>query len=84
LHGKLRFDEFYIPVGDQLDLEKERETLLKEIEYTKGFLESVSKKLGNERFINNAPEAVVAAEKKKMADAQGKIHALEESLAKIG
>lgn len=80
----VRSDEFYIPVGDQLDLEKERETLLKEIEYTKGFLASVSKKLGNERFINNAPEAVVAAEKKKMADAQGKIHALEESLAKIG
>jgi valyl-tRNA synthetase len=80
----VRSDEFYIPVGNQFDLEKERENLLKEIAYTKGFLLSVAKKLNNERFVSNAPEAVVAAEKKKMSDAQGKIHALEESLANLG
>ncbi|MEX2594479.1 MAG: valine--tRNA ligase [Anditalea sp.] len=80
----VKSDEFFIPAGDQVDLEKEKETLLKEIEYTKGFLASVNKKLSNERFVNNAPAAVVAAEKKKMADAQGKINALEESLAKLG
>ena len=80
----VKSDEFFIPIGERLDLEKERENILKEIAYSKGFLESVVKKLNNERFVNSAPEAVVAAEKKKMADAQGKITALEESLAKLG
>jgi valyl-tRNA synthetase len=79
----VKSDEFFIPIGDQLDVEKERENLLKEIEYSRGFLASVAKKLSNERFVSNAPEAVVAAEKKKMSDAQGKISALEESLAKL-
>jgi len=80
----VKSDEFFIPMGDQLDVEKERENLQKELDYTRGFLASVSKKLSNERFVSNAPEAVVAAEKKKMADAEGKIKALEESLAKLG
>ena len=80
----VKSDEFFIPMGDQLDVEKERENLQKELDYTRGFLTSVSKKLSNERFVSNAPEAVVAAEKKKMADAEGKIKALEESLAKLG
>ena len=80
----VKSDEFFIPIGERLDLEKERENILKEIAYSKGFLASVAKKLSNERFVNSAPEAVVAAEKKKMADAQGKINALEESLAKLG
>ena len=80
----VKSDEFFIPVGDQLDVEKERENLQKELDYARGFLASVSKKLSNERFVSNAPEAVVAAEKKKMADAEGKIKALEENLAKLG
>lgn len=80
----VKSDEFFIPMGDQLDVEKERETLLKDLDYTRGFLASVSKKLSNERFVSNAPEAVVAAERKKMADAEAKIKALEESLAKLG
>lgn len=80
----VKSDEFFIPMGDQLDVEKERENLQKELDYTRGFLASVSKKLSNERFVSNAPEAVVAAEKKKMADAEGKIKALEENLAKLG
>lgn len=79
----VKSDEFFIPMGDQLDIEKERENVLKELDYTKGFLDSVAKKLSNERFVNNAPEAVVMAEKKKMSDAQGKIKALEESLTKL-
>src|SRR5690554_3119325 len=80
----VKSDEFFIPMGEQLDVEKERENLQKELAYTRGFLDSVAKKLNNERFVNSAPEAVVAAEKKKMADAQGKINALEESLSKLG
>ena len=80
----VKSDEFFIPMGDQLDVEKERENLQKELDYTRGFLNSVVKKLSNERFVSNAPEAVVASEKKKMADAEGKIKALEESLSKLG
>lgn len=80
----VKSDEFFIPMGDQLDVEKERENLQKELDYTRGFLASVSKKLSNERFVSSAPEAVVAAEKKKKADAEGKIKVLEESLIKLG
>ncbi|MEL6537107.1 MAG: valine--tRNA ligase [Bacteroidota bacterium] len=77
-------DEVYVPLGDSMDVDAEREKLSKELEYTQGFLKSVQKKLSNERFVNNAPEAVVASEKKKQADAEAKIKALEESLAKLG
>ncbi len=79
----IKSDEFFIPVEDQLDIEKERENLIKELEYTKGFLNSVMKKLGNERFVNNAPSKVIENEKKKQEDAEAKIKALEESLAKL-
>ncbi|HAA11263.1 MAG TPA: valine--tRNA ligase [Cytophagales bacterium] len=77
-------DEIYVPLGESMDVDAEREKLTKELEYNQGFLKSVQKKLSNERFVNNAPEAVVAAEKKKQADAEAKIKALEESLAKLG
>lgn len=80
----VKSDEFFIPAGDKIDIEKERESLQKELEYMKGFFASVNKKLSNERFVSNAPEAVVSAEKKKLADAAGKIKALEESLSKLG
>ena len=77
-------DEFFIPVSGSIDIEKEKEELQKELEYTQGFLKSVDKKLSNERFVNNAPEQVVAAEQKKKADAEAKIKVLEESLANLG
>ncbi|MBT0812400.1 valine--tRNA ligase [Litoribacter ruber] len=80
----VKSDEFFIPMGDQIDVEQEKENLQKELDYTKGFLKSVSKKLSNERFVNNAPAQVVEVEKKKEADAVAKIKALEESLAKLG
>lgn len=73
-------DEFFIPLEGTVDLEKEKEEIEKELAYTKGFLQSIEKKLSNERFVNNAPEQVVAMEKKKMEDAQAKIKVLEESL----
>ncbi len=75
--------EFFIPAGDAVDMEAEKERIQKEVAYLKGFLKSVEKKLSNERFVNNAPEAVVAKEKAKQADAEVKIKALEESLAKL-
>ncbi len=79
----VKADKIYIPLEEEIDLEQEKEDLTKELEYTKGFLNSVSKKLANERFVSNAPEAVVEKEKKKMADAQSKMKALEESLKKF-
>ncbi|MEM6522760.1 MAG: valine--tRNA ligase [Bacteroidota bacterium] len=79
----LKGDEFFIPLAGAVDLDKEREAMEKELAYTKGFLTGVEKKLGNERFIKNAPEKVVAMEKKKMEDAKAKIKVLEESLARI-
>lgn len=75
--------EFMVPAGDQVDMEAEKERISKELDYLRGFLLSVEKKLSNERFVNNAPEAVVANEKAKQEDAQSKIKALEESLNKL-
>ena len=74
-------DEFYVPVS--IDVAKEIEKLEKELDRNKGFLIGVSKKLSNERFVNNAPEQVVAIEKKKKADAEEKINAIEKSLAEL-
>lgn len=75
--------EYYVPLEGLVDAEEEIEKLEKELEYTRGFLTSVMKKLGNERFVNNAPEKVVEAEKKKQADAATKISTLEEQIAAL-
>lgn len=75
--------EFFIPADDQVDLEAEKERIEKELDYQRGFLKSVQKKLSNERFVNNAPNSVVAKEKAKQEDAESKIKALEESLGKL-
>uniref|UniRef100_UPI0040473E30 valine--tRNA ligase n=2 Tax=Roseivirga sp. TaxID=1964215 RepID=UPI0040473E30 len=78
----IKSDEFFIPMEEgAIDVEAEKAELIKEIEYTKGFLNSVMKKLSNERFMAGAPEQVVAMEKAKQADAEGKIKVLEEKLA---
>lgn len=79
----VKADECFIPMAGQVNAEEERENITKELEYTKGFLQSVMKKLSNERFVAGAPEAVVANEKKKQADAEAKIKALEEALRKL-
>ena len=75
-----RPDEFYVPLEDAIDPAAERERLEKERDYHVGFLKTVKKKLGNERFVQNAPEAVVALERKKLTDAEAKIAAIEEQL----
>jgi valyl-tRNA synthetase len=56
---------------------------LKDLDYQKGFLVSVEKKLGNERFVQNAKAEVIEIERKKKADAEAKIKAIEESLASL-
>ena len=75
--------EYFIPLGNLIDTEEELNKLQKELDYTKGFLNSVMKKLGNERFVQNAPEKVVQMEKKKKAEAEAKIKALEEQIKSL-
>ena len=70
--------ECHIPMAGLVDADKEQENIRKEIEYLKGFLESVEKKLGNERFVSSAPPQVVEMERKKKADALAKLKSLEE------
>jgi len=76
-------NECFVPLGEAVDSSQEKERLEKELEYNKGFLTSVNKKLSNERFVQNAPEKVVAMERKKQADAEAKIKAIEEQLAAL-
>jgi valyl-tRNA synthetase len=68
--------EFYVPLGNLLNAEEEIAKLEKEIEYAKGFLQSVLKKLENEKFVNNAPKQVLDLELAKKADAESKIASL--------
>jgi valyl-tRNA synthetase len=72
---------FYIPMDGFLDVAEELKKLEEELKYTQGFLNSVMKKLSNERFVANAPEAVVTLERAKQADAEAKIKVLEERIA---
>ena len=75
--------EYYIPLGDKIDKEEELKKLNAELDYTRGFLASVEKKLSNERFVSGAPAAVVDREKQKLADAKMKIEALEKQIAAL-
>jgi valyl-tRNA synthetase len=75
--------EFFVPLSGHIDTDAEIEKLESEIEYTKGFLFTVMKKLNNERFVSNAPEKVVNMEKKKRDDAEAKIKVLEEQLKSL-
>ena len=72
--------EFFVPLGSNLNVEEEIRKLSAELEYTKGFLASVMKKLSNERFVSSAPEKVVALERAKQSDAESKIKSLEEQI----
>ena len=75
-------DKFFLALAEEsVDVEAERERISKELDHQRGFVKSIEKKLGNERFVSNAPEAVVANERKKLADGQARVQALEESLA---
>jgi len=75
--------EFFVPLGNLINVEEEIKKLEEELKYNKGFLISVSKKLSNERFVNNAPEKVVNIEKQKLADAENKIAAIEKQIASL-
>ncbi len=72
--------QYFIPLGDKIDREAERKKLSADLEYYEGFLANVMKKLSNERFVQSAPEKVVANERAKQADAEAKIAAIKEQL----
>lgn len=76
-------NEYYIPFGDTIDIEAEKKKINEELDYTRGFLQSVQKKLQNEKFMAGAPEQVVAMERKKEADALSTIAVLEDKLASL-
>ena len=76
-------DTFYIESTVEIDTGSQRVNLEKDLQHLKGFLESVNKKLSNERFVSNAKPEVVDLEKKKKEDAEAKIRAIEESLANL-
>jgi len=76
--------EFFIPLQGKVDSEAECKSLQKELEYTKGFLSTVMKKLNNEKFVSGAPAQVLEAERKKKLDAESKINLLEENLKSLG
>ncbi|MFV8224826.1 valine--tRNA ligase [Christiangramia aquimixticola] len=80
LSFRVKSNEYFIPIVGAIDIEAEKKKIQEELSYTEGFLKSVDKKLSNERFVNNAPEQVVAIEKAKKADAEAKIEALKASL----
>lgn len=80
---RVKANEYFIPIAGAINIEGEIKKLTDELNYTEGFLKSVQKKLANERFVNNAPDQVVASEKKKEADALAKIETLKASLATL-
>ena len=75
--------EYAVPLGSTINIEEEIEKMETEIKYLEGFLNSVMKKLGNEKFVANANPEVVANERKKQADAESKINTLRESIIKL-
>jgi valyl-tRNA synthetase len=76
-------DEFAVPLGDMIDVAAELEKAETQLKHLEGFLMGVKKKLANEKFVANAPEAVVALERKKQSDSEEKIAALQESIAEL-
>ena len=75
--------EYFIPLGNLIDVEEELKKLEADLKYQEGFLQSVLKKLNNEKFVSKAPANVIEMERKKQADAETKIAALKESIAAL-
>ena len=75
--------EYAVPLGSLINVEEELKKLEADLKYNEGFLQSVLKKLSNEKFVSKAPAAVIEMERKKQADAESKIAALKESIAAL-
>ncbi len=80
---RVKTNEYFIPIQGAIDVEAERKKLSEELNYLEGFLKSVDKKLSNKRFVDNAPEKVVAIEQQKKADAEAKIETVKKSLESL-
>ena len=80
----IKGDELTIDLGKNLDIEEEKAALQKDLDYIIGFKKSTEAKLSNERFVQNAKPEIIEKERQKLADAEIKIKALEEALAKLG
>jgi valyl-tRNA synthetase len=76
-------DEYAVPLGNLIDVEAEIQKMETQLQHLEGFLAGIKKKLSNERFVQNAPEQVVALERKKQSDSEEKIAALKESIAAL-
>ena len=83
LSFRVQANEYFIPVSGAINVEEEIQKLSEELKYTQGFLQSVQKKLSNERFVAGAPQNVLEIERKKEADALSKIATIEQSLANL-
>ena len=83
LSYRVKSNEYFIPMEAEINVEEEKAKLLEELKYTEGFLQSVQKKLGNERFVTSAPEQVIVNERNKEADALAKIEMIKASLASL-
>ena len=77
-------NEYAVPLGSMIDIEAERAKIEQQLKHLEGFLAGIKKKLSNEKFVANAPEAVVALERKKQSDSEEKIATLKEALEKLG
>ena len=75
--------EYAVPLGNLINVEEELKKLEADLKYNEGFLQSVLKKLGNEKFVSKAPANVIEMERKKQADAESKIASLKESIAAL-
>ena len=75
--------EYAVPLGNMIDVEAEIARMEAELKHKEGFLQGVMKKLSNEKFVNNAPAAVLELERKKQADAESIINSLKESIAAL-
>ncbi len=79
----VRTTEIFIPVSQNINKEEETKKINEQIKYYEGFILSINKKLSNEKFVNNAPEKVVALERKKLADCETKLAALRQELSSL-
>ena len=79
----IRTNEFFVPLAEHINVEEEVAKMRAEVEYYEKFLKQVNAKLSNEKFVNNAPENVVALERKKQSDATTKLENLNNRIAAL-